>query len=292
MKEHNIRTRVMEITPAYATRKINEHEKMIADGIIRNRPVNTRKVNSYAADMKNGKWGLSHESIAYDENNVLIDGLKRLWAVRRADITVRMPVTTGVPSKTNGVLAMDIINIGQVRSTAHQLHIVHGISGAAQIASTVRNIALAYTNEPQTKLSVPQVLDIMDIYEPAISMLFGITTHARQRVGPVLAPMAIYYMSHPEKAKAFAVSFFTKEELKHGAPVLALIKWLEKHPHIGGREHIMTRLHAVSHCIHEYHHEKELEVAAPKEEAMYWLASLNKKHAEIIHKMIYPMRKP
>lgn len=290
MKEHNMRTKEIEVTPEWATKKINEHEKMIADGVIRQRPVNKRKVSTYASDMKGGKWGLSHESIAFDENGVLLDGLKRLWAVRKADVPVVMRVTTGVPSKTNGVITMDIINTGQGRSLAHQMHIVHGISSPTQVAAIVRNIGLVYSSDSDLRLSVSQALDVMDLHEPAISMLFGITTHSRQRTGPILAPMAVYYMTHPEKAKAFAVSFLTKEELKKGSPVLALIKWMEKNPHVGGRDYIMARLRTVSHCIHEFHHEKELEIAQPKDEAMYWLGALNKKNADAMRKIIYPLR--
>ena len=293
MKENKSKTREREITPEYARRKLEELAKLVEEGTFRNRPINKKLVASYASDMIRGRWGLTHQGIAFDEHGRLVDGQHRLWAVVKAGIPVTMMVTTGLPASTNGgysIPTMDVIDCGKNRTVGQKLRISHGISGASQVASVVRNIAYVYTNDREIKLSVSQVLEVMDMHEPAIEMLFGVTTDSRQRVGPVLAPMAVYYMTHPEQAKSFAVSFFNKEELKKGSPVLALIKWLEKNPHVGGKEHYFTRLYAVSHCIHEYHHEKELDVAMPREEAMYWLGALNKKNAEAIRKMIYPLR--
>lgn len=295
MKEHNIRTREMEITPAYAEKKLNELQHLVEQGVFRQRSINKHLVESYASDMARGRWGLSHQGLAFDEEGRLIDGQHRLWAVIKAGIPIKMMVTTGLPKSTNGgfsIPTMDIIDRGKNRTVGNQLTIAHGITGAGYVAATVKNIANVYTGDRQLRLTMTQVIEILEMHASAIHAIFSLTTHNRQKVGPILGPFVIYHASFQDKAKEFALSFFTKENLKKGSPVLALIKWLDTHPHMGGRELVFQRIFAVCHCLHEFHYGKESDAAQSKEEAMYWLASLNKKHAEIIRKMIYPLRKP
>lgn len=293
MKEHNIRTREMEITPAYAERKLKELQHLVEQGVFRQRTINKPLVDSYASDMARGRWGLSHQGIAFDEQGRLIDGQHRLWAVIKAGIPVKMMVTTGLPGSTNGgfsVPTMDVIDRGKNRTVGNQLTIAHGISGAGYVAATVKAIANVYTADRHLRLTMTQVIELLEMYANGIHAIFSLTTHNRQKVGPILGPLVIYHASFPEKAKEFAQAFFTKENLRKGSPVLALIKWLDAHPHMGGRELVFQRIFAVCHCVHEFHHDKELEAAQSRDEAMYWLANLNKKHAEIIRKMIYPLR--
>lgn len=294
MKEHNIRTRVLEITPAWAERKLAELQHLVEDGTFRNRPINKSMVDSYASDMARGRWGLSHQGIAFDEDGRLIDGQHRLWAVIRASIPVIMTVTTGVPSTTNGGFSMptmDIVDRGKARPVGQQLHIAHGIVGANQVATVVRNIAHVYTNDHHIKLSISQTLEILEMYRSSIDATFALTTHTRQRVGPVLGPIVVYHGTEPEKARLFAEQFFTKENLAKGNPALALVRWIEAHPGYGGKEVVFQKLRTVSYCIHQHHHDLAAEAALPKEDAMYWLGALNKKHGEAIRKMIYPLRK-
>lgn len=293
MKDHNIKTRVLEVTPAWAERKLAELQHLVEQGQFRNRSINKSLVNSYASDMARGRWGLSHQGIAFDEDNRLIDGQHRLWAVVKAGIPVIMTVTTGVPASTNGGFSMptmDIVDRGKNRSIGQQLHIAHGIASAPQVAAVIRNIAYTYSNDYGIKLSISQTLEILELYRVSIDAIFLLTTHTRQRVGPVLGPIVVYHGTHPEKAKQFAAQLISKEDLRKGSPVSALLRWLEANPG-GGKEHVFKKLRAVSHCIHQYHHDLDCASADTKEECLYWLAAQNKKHGELIRAMLYPLRK-
>lgn len=294
MKDHNVKTRIMEVTPEWAEKKLGELQRLVEEGTFRNRPINKTLVDSYASDMKRGRWGLSHQGIAFDEEDHLIDGQHRLWAVVKAGVPILMFVTTGLPVETNGgfsVPTMDIVDRGKNRSIGQQMLISHGIQGASKIAASVRNIGYVYTNDKHIRLSMSQTLEIMDLFQGGINAIFGCTTHNQQRVGPVVAPMIVYHDSEPAKARDFATQFFTKENLQKGSPTLALIKWMETHPGFGGKDTVFQKLNAVSYCIHQFHHDLPVEVAGSKPEAMYWLAALNKKRSEVIRKMIYPLRK-
>lgn len=291
MKDPKVKTKVKEITPQWAERVLAEHQRRIEAGEFRNRPVTKAIVDAYAADMARGKWGLTHQGIGFDVNGNLVDGQKRLWAVVKTGKTITMNVTTGLPAQNNSdICVMDLIDSGQKRSIGQQLAISHGVASAPQVAAVVRNIAYVYTNDKHVKLSTTQTLEIMDMYRSSIDALFALTTHKQQRVGPILGPLAVYHSVEPAKAREFASSFFTKEALLKGSPVLALIKWIEQHPGYGGKDTVFQKLRTVSYCIHQYHHQTEADNAAPREEAMYWLAALNKKHGEIIRAMIYPLK--
>lgn len=294
MKEHSIRTRVMEVSPQWAEKKLAELQHLIEQGIFRQRPVNSRLVDSYASEMARGTWGISHQGIGFDEQGRLLDGQHRLWAVVKSGVTVLMSVTTGLPVSTNGgynMPTLDIIDRGRNRSTGQQMKVAHGITNAFQVASVCRNIAYIYAVDTRLTLSLSQVLNIYEMYAPSIEAIFSLTESTRQKVGTITAPMVVYHGTHREKAMEFARSFYSKENLRKGSPVLALIKWIENHPNASGRETIVARAGVVSYCIHQFHHDLDTEVASVKDECVFWLGSLNKKHAEIIRKLIFPLRK-
>lgn len=59
--------------------------------------VDDRIVTSIARDIKNGNWKPGNNSIAFDENGVLVDGHHRLSAVVSAKIPVESIVVYGIP---------------------------------------------------------------------------------------------------------------------------------------------------------------------------------------------------
>lgn len=276
-----------------ADRWLNQLQALIDSGEFRQRALNRDLITSYANDMVRGRWAINHQGIAFDERGRLQDGQHRLWAIIRADIPVTMMVTTGLPASTNGKFnmpTMDTIDCGKNRTVGQRLLISHEVHGANKVASAVRNIAVTYTNNPHLKLTMPQVLEILGMYERDIQGIFNYSTHARQRVGPVVGPLAVYRNSFTERANEFARGYFTKENLPKGSPILALIKWIELHPE-GGKEAMVAKLKAAAYCIHQFHTDQEADMAVTRDEPLYWLAALNKKHGEIIREMVNPLKK-
>lgn len=76
-----------------------------------NRPVKTGEVEQLARAIKDGRFRLTHQGIAFDENGVLIDGQQRLNAVVMAGRPIRIYVTRGVP-----VGSVQAVDRGIVRS--------------------------------------------------------------------------------------------------------------------------------------------------------------------------------
>lgn len=73
----------------------------------------------YVADMEDGLWQTTHEGIAFDEEDNLIDGQHRLQAVVDSGVSVWFLVTRGLPKS-----AIEVINRGKIRTLAHALQIM------------------------------------------------------------------------------------------------------------------------------------------------------------------------
>lgn len=73
----------------------------------------------YAEDMKEFNWVTTHEGIAFNKANELIDGQHRLGAIIESGVGQWMLVTRNLDQK-----AIQVINIGKIRSLAHALQIL------------------------------------------------------------------------------------------------------------------------------------------------------------------------
>jgi hypothetical protein len=70
----------------------------------RNRPINWKKVDEYAAIMRAGRWRLHDQGLMLDVDENILTGQKRLWAVIKANVNVYMRVSRGNPPDTAHVI--------------------------------------------------------------------------------------------------------------------------------------------------------------------------------------------
>jgi hypothetical protein len=70
----------------------------------KNRPVNWRKVEEYAAIMRAGRWRLHDQGIMLDVEGNVLTGQKRLWAIIQADVNIYMRVSRGNPADTAHII--------------------------------------------------------------------------------------------------------------------------------------------------------------------------------------------
>lgn len=127
----SIRSAVEKITPEIATQILE------ASADIKNRSVREGHVEWLAAQMKAGKWVLNGEAIILDDENQLVDGQHRLWAVVQSSVTIESLVTRGVDRK-----GFATIDTGSARTLANVLGIVgekYAASVAAALAWTYRH---------------------------------------------------------------------------------------------------------------------------------------------------------
>lgn len=157
----------IQITPEMASRWLKAN--------FRNRPVSDDVVAAYARDMAANRWQPTHQGIAFNDQDQLIDGQHRLLAVIKSKKTVRMMVTFGLRSQIEGseMTTMDCVDRGRTRSVAHQLKIQHGLKAGSKIAQIAAVIAHLCVGERIRRLSVGQTLDIYRAYQPAVDFVIA-----------------------------------------------------------------------------------------------------------------------
>lgn len=115
---------------------------------------NVRKVTwgvvaKYAEDMKHGRWLLSSETIAFDENGYLKDGQHRLLACVKSGCSFQTLVVRGLEDGADSV-----VDIGKTRSPSDQLK---GYEYADKVAA-IAKIARA-TKAGSLGLGIPSFLN-------------------------------------------------------------------------------------------------------------------------------------
>ena len=165
VEEAGVRSQWTDITPAMAASWLKNN--------FGNRPVSEDTVTAYARDMINGVWRATHQGIAFNDGDQLIDGQHRLMAILQSGRTVRMMVTFGLPAKIEGseMTTMDCVDRGRTRSVADQLKIQHGLKQGAQIAQVCSSLGHLCFGERLRRLSVGQTLDIYRAFQPGVDFV-------------------------------------------------------------------------------------------------------------------------
>ncbi|MET8009545.1 hypothetical protein ABZU86_01850 [Streptomyces sp. NPDC005271] len=108
-----------------------------------NRPLSKSTVQQLVGQIQRGEWQLTHQGIAFDEDDVLIDGQHRLAAIAKAGITVPLTVTHGVPRT-----AFTVMDTGRKRTGRDALALA-GEANATHLAAALRGLHL-YLSVPNS----------------------------------------------------------------------------------------------------------------------------------------------
>lgn len=168
-----------------------------------NRPMSDDVIAAYTRDMLNGQWIQTHQGIAFNDRDHLIDGQHRLTAIVRSGMTVAMMATFGLPSKIEGseMTTMDAVDRGRTRSVADQLKIQHGMKNGSAIASITAALANLCYNQRTRRLSVGQTLEIYRAFQESVDLI--IATRPKEpgikNVG-VMAAFAFARTADPQRA--------------------------------------------------------------------------------------------
>lgn len=157
-----VRSQWMDVTPAMATDWLKNN--------FCNRPIQKETVRAYARDMKGGQWVPTHQGLAFNDQDELIDGQHRLHAIMMAGVTIRMMVTFGLPSRIDGkeMTTMDAVDRGATRSVADQLTIQHGFKNGGVTARICASLGSVCFEERTRRLSVGQTLEVFRAFESAV----------------------------------------------------------------------------------------------------------------------------
>lgn len=155
----------IEVTPALAMQWLKNNYG--------NRPVKDDVVVAYARDMVHGVWVATHQGLAFDVDEKLIDGQHRLKAVVMANKTVKMKVSFNLPAKIEGseMTTMDCVDRGRTRSVADQLTIQHGFKYGSLTASICGALSNICCGERTRRLSVGQTLEVYRAFEEQVKFV-------------------------------------------------------------------------------------------------------------------------
>lgn len=215
-----LRSQWMDVTPAMAARWLENN--------FRNRPISEDVVIAYARDMTNGVWVATHQGIAFNDRDELIDGQHRLIAITRCGLTIRMMVTFGLPSKIEGkeMTTMDAVDRGRTRSVADQLRIQHGMKDGSTIAAICASIGTICCGVRTRRLSVGQTLEIYRAFEGPVNFVIENRPKAHGlRMTSVLSGFAFAMGSETDfgKCRTAIAAMFQRlvgtDALKPGSPM-------------------------------------------------------------------------
>jgi len=155
-----LKSSVQTITPERAAELLRS-----SFGKIQQRGVKSKVVANLVNAIEGGRWQVTHQGIAIDEDGVVIDGQHRLMAIEQAGIPVEIMVTENVPRS-----AFTVIDVGAKRTTADSLHIA-GFTSTAVLAAAARLVLTwkAVEANPNTttwgqaygRLGTPDIVDFM-----------------------------------------------------------------------------------------------------------------------------------
>jgi len=189
----------------------------------RNRPLDQKHVDYLGAEMKAGRWKLTHVGIAFDINGVLQDGQHRLWAIVLSGCTVEMNVTFNT--------AEDCIEYvgGEKKRMAHERMNLSGryAGGVSKNHLAALRALLLGMNTPRT---VPfcHEMDLMARHKPAIDFAVEhLTTNRVKGVGSSVTRAVVaraWYSADLEKLRRFCEVLRTGMRCSDDENVIILLR--------------------------------------------------------------------
>lgn len=186
-----------------------------------NRRVRQSHVDYLAAEMANGNWRLTAETIALAPSGVVVDGQHRLLAVVQSGASVEFWVARGVPLETQ-----DVVDLGVTRSVGDQLHLSDGTPNAQVVASVCRSITSICCYYQNLKLSVAQTRHIYENFKGEIYSAIALLRPFK----PAFRTWIIGNLAFSAKASPSLIDFIKEvgagENIKQGDPAYAVRAWL------------------------------------------------------------------
>jgi len=168
----------------------------------RNRPLDQKHVDYLAAEMKAGRWKLTHVGIAFDVNGILQDGQHRLWAIMMSGCTVEMSVTFNTAED-----CIEYVDGGKKRMAHERMHL------SGRYESGVNKNHLAALRAMILGLGTPRPIpfsremDQMSEHKPALDFAVEhLTTNRVKGIGSSVTRAVIaraWYSTDLEKLRRF-----------------------------------------------------------------------------------------
>lgn len=210
-------------TIAFATQFVTpeEAERWLLARHPLNRAVAPKVVARYADDIKAGRWRLTHQGIAFDDQEKLIDGQHRLSAIVRAGLGIWLVVARYVACDADAAkLACDVgrtRNIGCVGEVSGAFEKGHGQA----IAAIVSGMMMLDKNDGQS--SPQQVVEYYATHRAEIDWAIG-ALKGKEFNHAIRAAFAYAYASDPAAVASIAHAVVSKVGYADGSAAHVYVK--------------------------------------------------------------------
>jgi len=203
-------------------------EKYLATMVL-NRQHKDATIAGYANDMINGKWLLTPQAIAFDEDGHIFDGQHRLRAIIRCGLTIDMLVLRGFPDKQNSMKTMDVMDAGLARSLPHRLKLMGCYTGntnlACAVARQIAGVATGINCRASRKPSIATVVEILKLWKVemrAVCTVMDRPEFKHVRNGYTVAAFTIAAAADLKRLDMDMGRITTGAGLEAGSPILEL----------------------------------------------------------------------
>jgi hypothetical protein len=207
--DQNIVAEVMTITPSDATAWLRCNKN--------NRPLRKRHIEFLASEITNGNWQINGQAIVIADDEQILDGQHRLFAIIEAGKPIKSMVVYGITPD-----AFKTIDTGAVRTGADALclyfkdvpnYIVKAAATAVQWCNRLERGQIHYAE----KLSNTDVIEYVNHHRSLLQCaetLASYPTEARPlSLGPGTALYEMFQRKNHEQAENFMRRFYTGEGL-------------------------------------------------------------------------------
>lgn len=207
------RMEIIDVTPALAREWLGyRHEKQ--------RNLSAAAIDKYARDMSSGNWELTHQSVGFNRDGVLIDGHHRLSAVVKSGATVCMMVVFDLQADYTAP-----IDQGRGRKVGE---IVGLDTRTVAIVTALHRLQTATVSFKAT-LSVSEVRDCYEANVDVVSSVLSICGNGGRRAvrSPIAGAVAYAWPINPEVCENFLVQVRDGEMIGRNDPAFALRNWVQ-----------------------------------------------------------------
>jgi len=190
-----------------------------------NRPARDGLVQSYAEDMRAGRWQTNGDAIRFNVNGQLIDGQHRLFAVVRSGVHISSLVIRNLPPE-----AFQTIDGGATRKAGDLLNLMD-VKNANSVASVARMAILYETGLiQQRKVSRTSIVEFVEQHPYTVEAVrlgrpAGRGGHLNAAPVSTVIFLANERRLYDDEITSFLEGIVEGARLERGDPRLALREW-------------------------------------------------------------------
>lgn len=227
-----------------------------------NRALSAATVEAYTRAIMADAWEVTHQGIAFDLNEMLIDGHHRLTAIVRAGKSVQMYVTRGLPPHV-----VAVVDGGRSRTVQHQFRLTGDVRSSAYLAGVRTCLRLLRSGGTAEGLSDAtdfrytrtDIVKFETDYPAETEWLRVRAYGKRQHPSAVKGAMMFYYRAFPDVANDFYEKLFSGAMLAPRSAVLAYSNWLYSRNKLGRQENPMKIARLAIRAMEAHRHNQPLE---------------------------------